>query len=134
MAEDVVVKDVLTPEMIHAGAELTRLLDANGRAPSASFWFFLPDAGQWRLLVALPDLPRTGPRDAYTSILGALQQMETNGGAIPLGEIEVLEPEHPLVQLLRAAIRTGDRITGIRFSKNAINGQFIEDAYIYRLL
>jgi len=37
-------------------------------------------------------------------------------------------------ELIRKVIGTGGSIQGIRFSQNAINGHFIEDAYIYRIL
>ena len=53
---------------------------------------------------------------------------------ISLMDISVVEDNDPLIFLLRKAVRTSEGVSGIRFSQNAINGQFIEDAYIYRLL
>lgn len=52
---------------------------------------------------------------------------------IGLHDVVVIDGSHPLIPLMRSAIRTEEDITGIRFSKNAINGQVIEDAYAYRV-
>jgi hypothetical protein len=46
--------------------------------------------------------------------------------------IGVLDAEADLVRLLKAAVGTGPGISRIRFSKNVINGHFIDDALIYR--
>ena len=40
MYQEVVVKEALTPEMIAAGAELTRRLDEDGFELVASFWLY----------------------------------------------------------------------------------------------
>jgi hypothetical protein len=45
----------------------------------------------------------------------------------------VADMNAPLIALLKAAISTGKGVGGIRFSRNTINGHYIEDAYIYRL-
>jgi len=45
----------------------------------------------------------------------------------------VIEEKAPLYVLLRSAISTGPGLSGIRFSRNVINGQLIEDAYLYRI-
>ena len=50
-----------------------------------------------------------------------------------LDEIGLLDQNAELVKLLRIAIHTGPGIGRIRFSKNVINGHFIEDALIYRV-
>jgi len=52
---------------------------------------------------------------------------------IPLKDIAVIDSNDPLIKLLRVAIKTGGGISGIRFTKNVINGTPIEDAYIYRI-
>jgi hypothetical protein len=52
---------------------------------------------------------------------------------IPLKDITILDSNDSLITLLRLAIKTGDGISGIRFSQNVINGTLIEDAYIYRI-
>jgi hypothetical protein len=133
VAEDVVVKEQLTADMIEAGAEVTKALDNTGVPVSAAFWFFEPEINEWRLFFASPEVPTNGPRKFYERIQLALDQLASKGAAAPLSTIGLLDPNSELVQLLKAAIRTGPGINRIRFSKNAINGHFIEDALIYRV-
>src|ERR1019366_401614 len=54
-------------------------------------------------------------------------------GNVKLDEIVLARVDSPLLQLLRVAIKIGGGISGIRFTNNEINGNRIEDAYIYRL-
>ena len=39
-----------------------------------------------------------------------------------------------MVRLLRKVIKTGRKVSGIRFTNNVINGTVIDDAYIYLLV
>ncbi len=133
MAEEVVVKEVLTKEMIEAGAELTRLLDQTSLVVSASLWLYIPESNIWRLIIVSPEVETSGPRKVYQKIQPVLSQILEEKPSIGLKDISVVENNNPLIALLRMAIRTGDGISGIRFSRNTINGQFIEDAYIYRM-
>jgi len=133
MAEEVVVKEVLTKEMIEAGAELTRLLDQTPLVVSASLWLYIPESNIWRLIIVSPEVETSGPRKVYQKIQPVLSQILEEKPSISLKDISVVENGNPLIALLRMAIRTGDDISGIRFSKNTISGHFIEDAYIYRM-
>lgn len=133
MAEEVVVKEVLTKEMIEAGAELTRLLDQVPLVVSASLWLYIPESNIWRLIIVSPEVKTSGPKKVYQKIQPVLSQMLEEKPSIGLKDISVVEDNNPLIALLRLAIRTDDGISGIRFSRNTINGQFIEDAYIYRM-
>ncbi|MFN2571352.1 MAG: hypothetical protein ABR537_07030 [Gemmatimonadales bacterium] len=133
MAEDALVKDVLTDAKIKAGADLTRRLDDAEWPVIASFWLYLPEQNSWRLVVASPVVTLSGPRKAYETIQMALGALPETRKAIALNDVEVVEPQHYLVTLLRTAINTGPTINGIRFTRTMINGQFIHDAYIYRV-
>jgi len=127
------VKEVLTKEMIEAGAELTRLLDQTPLVVSASLWLYIPESNIWRLIIVSPEVETSGPRKVYQKIQPVLSQILEEKPSIGLKDISVVENGNPLIALLRMAIRTGDDISGIRFSKNTISGHFIEDAYIYRM-
>lgn len=133
MAEDALVKDVLADSLIKAGADLTRKLDQVEWPVVASFWLYLPEVNTWKLVLASPVVALTGPRKAYESVQMALATLPEVRGQLSLSDIEVVEPRHYLVSLLQTAINTGPTISGIRFTKNVINGQFIHDAYIYRV-
>lgn len=130
MAESALVKEHLTEQMISSGAELTAKLDAAGLPIAAAFWFFIPELNEWRLLFASPEVSTEGPRAVYEKIQRAVADL--GDAAVPLSAIGVLDVEADLIQLLKTAIRTGPGISRIRFSRNVINGHFIDDALIYR--
>jgi hypothetical protein len=126
------VKEQLTGSMIDAGAELTKKLDESGLAVTTALWLFVPEVNEWRLLFASPDVGAKGPRDVYEKIQHAINQLGEKASAVPLSVVGLLDANDDLVRLLRVAIRTGPGVSRIRFSKNVINGHFIDDALIYR--
>ncbi len=134
MAEETLVKEPLTAEMIEAGKQLTSRLDRTDFEVLSSLWLFTSETNQWRLVLASPQLDREGPKKAYTRIQAVLSQRPNEVAGLNLQNITALSPDDPLIRLLRTAIRTGRGLSGIRFSRNRINDTFIEDAYIYRLL
>ena len=125
------VKEQLTETMIRSGADLTEKLDSTGLPVVAAMWFFVPEINEWRLFFASPEVSAQGPRSVYKKIQEAVEALGGDA-AIPLSMIGVLDAEAELVQLIKAAFRTGPGISPIRFSKNVINGHFIDDALIYR--
>ena len=136
MAEDVLVKEFLSDSMIKAGAELTRILiqDEMKWLVTASMWFYFPEENRWKLLFSSSSVGKEGPKHAYQHIQEAIGRLPQDIPKVNLKDISVMDNSHPLISLMKIAIRTGEGISGIRFSRNAINGQLIEDAYIYRLL
>lgn len=120
--------------MIEAGAELTRKLDTSGLRVTTALWLFEPELNEWRLLFASPEVATKGPRDVYEKIRQAINQLAEKASAVPLSVVGLLDTNAELARLLKGALRTGSgpNVSQIRFSKNVINGHFIEDALIYR--
>ena len=133
MAENTVVKEQLTEDMIEAGARLTAKLDEVGLSVAAAMWLFMTESNEWRLLIASPELPTSGPQAVYRKIEAARQALGDKVAATSMSVIGLLDPADELVQLFRTALKTGSGVSRVRFSKNAINGHFIEDALIYRI-
>lgn len=131
MAEETLVRESLTEEMIRAGEELTKKLDESASPVTAAFWFYVAEENHWRLIFASPLVAKKGPKAGYDAVAEALAALRRNYTA--LRYISVVEPGNPLVQLLASAVSTGPGMTGIRFSQNTVNGKFIDDAYLYRL-
>lgn len=132
MAQDVLVTEALSQQMIEAGAKLVERLDKNSSMVKSAFWLFFSEERLWKLMVASPLVVSEGPKSFYKRVVAANQQADEDEWVISLNNIGVTGIDHHIVQLLRVAISTGDGISGMRFSRNTINGHFIEDAYIYR--
>ena len=132
MAEGAIIKEQLTGSMIDAGAELTKKLDESGLAVTTALWLFVPELNEWRLLFASPEVSTKGPRDVYEKIQQAINQLGEKASAVPLSVVGLLDANADLVRLLKVSIGTGLGVNRIRFSKNVINGHFIDDALIYR--
>jgi hypothetical protein len=133
VAENTVVKDQLTDAMVDAGAELTNKLDEIGVPITAALWLFMPEVNEWRLLFASEEVATKGPREVYEKIRLAIDQLKDKAASAPLSVIGLMDADADLVRLFRVAVRTGPGVNRIRFSKNVINGHFIEDALIYRV-
>ena len=124
------VKQTLTKEMIDEGASILKKVDAEKLEVTAAFWFYLESSDVWTLIIGSPKVQSRGPKWLY----GRIQKLLGDGSALSLRDISVFPSDDPIPKLLSAAVKTGvNDISGIRFSRNTINGHFIEDAYIYRL-
>jgi hypothetical protein len=128
-----VVKESLSSEMISAGSELTRRLDESGFLVSAAFWLYEPDSNSWRFIIGTPEVETQGLKAAYKKVQTVVAAIPEDRPKIPLKDISVVDSNDPFISLMKAGIRTGSGIVGIRFARNMINGVLIEDAYIYRL-
>ncbi len=128
MAEETLVKEALTDEMIQAGSALLANLDRSRFSVDAALWLYLTEGNQWRLLLATPEVHLDGPRKAYKRLIQALRKSAVDVSPV---DIAVVDSRDGFIQLLRTAISVQGG-SGVRFSRNTINGQFIEDAYIYR--
>ena len=72
MAQEAMVTETLSQEMIDAGRELTRRLDHRLRI-SAALWLYLAEPDRWRLIIASPNVKETGPRKVYQLIQSELR-------------------------------------------------------------
>lgn len=129
MAEDTLVGDVLSTEMILSGEQLLSALDAK-LLIDAAFWLLPPEASTWRLVLASPEVRTEGPKSVYKRVLGLLKRIQPLSG-LSVNNIFVIDTADPLVNAFRAAVKT---TRGTRFTRNTINGVFIPDAYVYRMV
>jgi hypothetical protein len=132
MAKDILVTESLTDSMKKAGAKLVERLDANKSEVKSAFWLYYTEEKTWKLIVASPLVDAEGPRDYYKRIDDANALASSDEETVSLNDIGVTNTKNQIVQLLKMMVGTGDGISGIRFSRNTINGVFIEDTYIYR--
>lgn len=131
MAEETLVGDVLSSEMILSGKQLLSAVDS--KLPiDAAFWLLPQDTSSWRLVLATPAVRVEGPKAVYRKLMALLKRVEPPLG-LSMSNISVIDTADPVVSLLRLAIRTTRGIGDVRFTRNTINGVFIPDAYIYRI-
>jgi hypothetical protein len=131
MADETMVKETLSEEMIAAGAELTKSLDRARWPVVAAFWLFESETNHWRLVLASPAVSEEGPREAYRHVSEALHATRP---ALPLESVSVVPSDHPIVRAFRSAYGTGRGLEGRRVFRSAIDGHFVDDAYVYRVL
>ena len=97
MAEETLVKEVLTKEMIQAGADLMPRLEEAHLRVSALLWLYIPDANLWRLVIASPAVREDGPKKVYRKIQSVLSMICDDASTISLQDISVVEPNDPLL-------------------------------------
>ena len=131
MAEETLVAETLSSEMIDAGKRLLNSLDPQ-MPVDAAFWFLPPKSSTWRLVLATPAVRIDGPKAVYRKLQGLLKKNQL-GPTLSINNISLIDTTDPLVALFRIANKTTREVTGIRFTGNTINGVFIPDAYIYRI-
>lgn len=132
MAKDILVTESLSDSMVKAGVKLMERLDNAAAAVKSAFWLYFSEEKSWKLIIASPNVDAKGPRDFYKQIFAANELAGKDEEVVSLNDIAATNTQNQLVKLLGTAISTGNTISGIRFSRNTINGNFIEDSYIYR--
>ncbi|KAB8041668.1 hypothetical protein [Janthinobacterium aquaticum] len=133
MVKSVLVTGEFTEVMEKAGAALLRRLDTGRADVRSAFWFYLADVKAWKFVIASKKVDLEGPREFYKRIVEANKAAAKSEHILSLNDIGVTNMTNPVVVLIGIAVRTPPGEVGsVRFSRNTINGHFIEDAYIYR--
>jgi len=133
MAKDILVTETLSEIMTKSGAELIRRLDKSDSEVKTALWLFFPDEKSWKLIIASPLVGEKGPREFYKRVITSNSEAHDNEYIVSINDIGVANVDHPIVQLMKFVIGTGKNdVSEIRFSRNTINGTFIEDSLIYR--
>jgi hypothetical protein len=133
MAQDILVGDQLTEDMITTGEHVVGALDKLNVLVKGAFWLLLPEQRVWRLVIASPEVRTLGPKAVYRKVTSALKRLPPSVQPISTRDITVLEDNNQLIQLLKMLVKTGPAISRIRMSRNVVNGQLIEDALLYRM-
>jgi len=123
-------KTALVDKQIDEGKKLIEGLDKSKFKLVGALWYYNSNSGEWKLLLVSPLVDVIGPKQSYDVILAVLQDLKLSFEL--LTNISVLSPKNSLIQLLGRVVHT-EGISQIRFTRNTINGVFIEDALIYRL-
>ncbi len=130
MAEDILVKEPLTREMIDAGQELLRRLDEVGFEVAAAFWLYTSETNRWRLMLAHPGVDVTGAKPAYGTIWDVLYGRPDGIADLESTDTTVLSSSDNLVRAVASVGHMID-ISGKRLGPTGLNGVYVDDIYIY---
>ena len=133
MAQEILVSESLTMDMISVGESLLKKLDKTGANVAATFWLFIPEEKSWKLFFTSELVKSEGPKKYYKKIVDVLKTFNEVENTISLNSIGVTDNSDKTALLLSSEFYTGQDLLKKRISRETINGHFIEDAYIYRI-
>jgi len=122
---------VLVKEDIEAGMELLRLLDARNFPITGAAWIYFPDIEEWRLVIRTPRAEQN-LQGALLDIAVAMDAAGDLRSRLDLSRMKLVPPSDRMLQAMGSVVRAPG-LQSIRFSRNMINGIYIDDALIYRL-
>jgi len=124
-------KTSLVDKKTEAGRKLVEALDEATFPVRAALWYYVPEPANWRLVIASALVREEGPNEAYRRLQSVL--MRHPEVSVELNDVWFVKDTDPFVELIAKAVRTPpDAIKEIRFSRNSVDGVFIDDALIYR--
>ena len=133
MAQEILVKEVLSADEINAGEQLLRLLDDSTQLKViAAYWIFDPDVGAWRLVFVSPQVETKGPLRVYMQIFQLLNLDSRLSFLIPSDRISIEGPNYTSYKELLSDVNSKKELVGVRLNRLVVGGQVI-DLYVYRL-
>lgn len=132
MAEEVVVKELLTPDMVNGGKKLAQVLSQGRLDLTCALWLYMPEASRWRFVISSPNTVSEGPLKVYELIQESLATLAAELGKnsnLEIENISVMSPETPLIKAITSSIRTGG-VADIRIKRSRFKGVSIDEAYV----
>jgi len=127
-------EEALVESQIADTIALVNVLETQGDKPSSVVWYYFPDAGEWRLLIAGPSFDALLPKEesrAYQKIAEALNKAQVT--SITIGEIKLVRTDYPLLKAVRFLIGTPpDAMVRAYFKDNSVNGIFVKEMLVLR--
>ena len=116
---------------IENGERVVEALDRDGKTPNVALWAKLPAYENWRLVIASDRLDQSSSRSGYSEINEALKK-----AGIPIHRepsIFLRAMDEPFIQEIRQAFESMQDTYGMRLSGRMYGGQYLEDAFVYRI-
>jgi hypothetical protein len=130
MAEEILVRDPLTKEMLDAGSELWDRLKSTGFLLKGLFWLYTQDGNDWRLVVVSPSVDSEGAKKVYERIWEAIYKGPSPIHGLELYQISAMSPHNDLLRAVTSRF-PGRILLDWRFRREYVEGVYIEDSYIY---
>lgn len=123
-------EDTLVAEDIDAAGRLVTFLDDHDLRVRGALWLYDSDAERWRFVIAFQE-----DRKDVTSFYLDVAKATSKAGdetLLDLSRVDIVDSERSIFTALKGVIAVEGN-NRVRFSKNRINGIYLEDALIYRL-
>ena len=131
MDKVVLVGRSLTNEMMEAGSVFVQEIERSSLHLHAALWIQQTPDDFWKFILAFPEVRLDGPRYVYKQLRAISKRISPEVYKIGVEIISVVEERDRLIQIFKGVIKVHGG--GIRFSRNSLNGTYIEDAYIYKM-
>lgn len=119
---------VLVAEEVGLGRSLLDALHRNGLAVGLAAWVLDDEATEWRLMVAMPDIERSGTADAYRRLIDIAQSLESK---FPVARLWLVESRDAGVETLSRFLRSESLEGTQRAGGVQIAARLVREAYIY---
>jgi len=130
MAEEILVKEILSSTEIEAGEELLKRLDNAKADVIAAYWIYVPEAAEWHLEFVSPQVESEGPFEFYSKVID-LVSSPPEMTYLSLNTIMVLGPNYSFFKLLKSAIGYEKAFSNVWLSRYVVGNELV-DMYIYR--
>jgi hypothetical protein len=118
--------------MILAGELFVERIEKSPLHLYVAMWFQSTPDDFWKFVLAFPEVRLEGPKNVYKKLRSISNRITATEYKISNDYISVFEERDPLVQAFRSALRVEN--SGMRFSHSTLNGLFVEDSYIYKVI
>ena len=132
MAETVLVRTDITPELIEAGRSLLIALDTQAPRFDAALWLMNEESGRWRLVLASRNIRKNGSVKLYQQVAKVIEKLDM-AHLIWIGMISIVDLHTPIVEALRQRLGTAASVDGARLDDATIGSTRILGCVLYRL-
>lgn len=116
---------------IENGQEVINALDGDNKNPNVALWAKLPEYEDWRLVIASERLRQTGSLFPYSQVNSAMDKAN-----IPIWKrpkVFLRPMDKPFIKSLRSVFANATDTYGMRLGGQTFGGQYVEDAFVYRI-
>ncbi len=132
MAQELLVGDHLTADMISTGSLVIKSLDTAKVGLKAAFWRYMPDERTWRLFLVSPQVRNLGPTAVYRKVNDAIAKMPIDALRPTTNDISVLDDKSTMYTRIRSLLSDPSSSSGVRLVRSSASGKLADDLFVYR--
>lgn len=117
---------------IEASRNLVSLMDEAGITPRAALWVYNEDTDDWRLWI-VPAVHLKDKLEFYRRVSEIVTKNRQILGDLDASSTEFVVDTHPAIKGLKPVIRV-EGLSNTRFTHNMLNGFYLPDAIILRMM